>query len=49
MAKNFFASGTMPSTDLFLYFQDHLKIEDVWNVNGQHYEKTLNTWLAILD
>ncbi len=37
------------SSDLLLYFQDDMKILDMWNINGGHYEKTLNKWLENLD
>jgi len=49
MAKYFFTGGQMPSHDLLLHFQDHLRIEEQWAVSGQHYEKTSNAWLANMD
>ncbi|XP_069102647.1 uncharacterized protein [Argopecten irradians] len=49
MAKNFFSGGTMPSSDLFLYFQKDVCLIDQWLWNGQHYSKTLEAWLTKLD
>ena len=49
MTRYFFTGGTMPSENLLLNFQDHLRVERQWWVGGRHYEKTANHWLAGMD
>jgi cyclopropane-fatty-acyl-phospholipid synthase len=49
MTQHFFLGGIMPSENLLLNFQDHLRVERQWWVCGRHYEKTSNHWLAGMD
>ncbi|EDR11932.1 uncharacterized protein LACBIDRAFT_313901 [Laccaria bicolor S238N-H82] len=49
MAKNFFSGGTMPSHDLFLYFQNDLSLIRSWYLPGTHYSRTLEDWLCLQD
>jgi cyclopropane-fatty-acyl-phospholipid synthase len=49
MSKYFFTGGTMPSENLLLNFQDHVRLERQWWVDGRHYEKTSNHWLENMD
>ena len=49
MSRFFFSGGMMPSDDLALHFQDHLRLAQQWRWSGTHYEKTANAWLARMD
>lgn len=49
MSRHFFSGGMMPSDDMPLRFQDHLRFVERWRWDGRHYEKTANAWLANID
>jgi len=49
MGKYFFTGGLMPALDTLMHFQQDLLLQDFWAVDGRHYEKTSNAWLALLD
>ena len=49
MGRHFFTGGIMPGYSLPLIFQEHLKIERQWKVDGTHYGETSEQWLQNLD
>ncbi|MEM8959998.1 MAG: cyclopropane-fatty-acyl-phospholipid synthase family protein [Acidobacteriota bacterium] len=54
MAEHFFAGGMMPSASLLLAFaaldsERPFGLESQWLVNGQHYQRTSDAWLANMD
>jgi cyclopropane-fatty-acyl-phospholipid synthase len=49
MGRHFFTGGLMPAADTLLWFQDALRIEERWLVDGTHYQRTANHWLQRQD
>ena len=49
MGRHFFTGGLMPAADTLAFFQDDLVLRQRWLVDGTHYERTSNHWLANQD
>jgi len=49
MGRHFFTGGLMPASDTLLWFQRELKIDQRWHVDGTHYQRSANHWLANQD
>jgi cyclopropane-fatty-acyl-phospholipid synthase len=49
MTETFFTGGQLPSDRLLLFFQKDLYCEKQWRVNGKHYQRTQDGWLALID
>ena len=49
MSRHFFTGGMMPSYDLFSRYDGHLSVVERWWLDGTHYQKTSESWLANTD
>lgn len=50
MGRHFFTGGLMPAADTLLHFQQGgLALQQRWLLDGSHYQRTSNHWLANQD
>ena len=49
MSRYFFTGGMMPAEDLYSKLGSPLAEEKRWRVNGRHYQRTAEAWLANMD
>ncbi|KRG70594.1 class I SAM-dependent methyltransferase [Pseudoxanthomonas dokdonensis] len=49
MGRHFFTGGLMPAADTLLHFQHDLQLQQRWLLEGSHYQRTANHWLANQD
>lgn len=45
LGRHFFTGGLMPSSETFLHFQAHLRLQQRWLLDGRHYQRTAEHWL----
>jgi cyclopropane-fatty-acyl-phospholipid synthase len=46
MGRYFFTGGLMPSAQTLLRFQEHVELQAQWLLDGTHYRRTAEHWLA---
>lgn len=49
MGRHFFTGGIMPSQDIFSQFQTDMVLDQQWEWDGTHYQRTAEGWLKNLD
>lgn len=49
MSRHFFTGGMMPDTGLVDRVRGELNLRESWVVNGRHYQRTAELWLANMD